>query len=82
MKEKQNTAFQALNEVPLKISAVLGETNMTIEQLMKCTQGTIIELEKKVGDAVDIYVNGKIIAKGEIVIVGEKIGITLTEIAK
>lgn len=80
MKDKQE--FKALNDVPLKVSAVLGETSMTIEQLMKCTQGTIIELEKQVGEAVDIYVNGKIIAKGEIVIVGEKIGITLTEIAK
>ena len=82
MKEKQETSFKVLNEVPLKVSAVLGETSMTVEELMKCTQGTIIELEKQVGEAVDIYVNGKIVAKGEIVIVGEKIGITLTEIAK
>ena len=55
---------------------------MTIEQLMKCTQGTIIELEKQVGEAVDIYVNGKIIAKGEIVIVMKNWYNTFTEIAK
>ena len=82
MKEKNDTSLQALNEVPLKVSAVLGTTNMTIEELLKCTQGTVIELEKQVGEPIDIHVNGTIIAKGEIVLVGEKIGITLTEIVK
>ena len=74
--------FKALNEVPLKISAVLGETKMTIEEVLNLKQGMVIELEKKVGEPVNIYVNDKILAKGEIVIVGGKIGITLTEIAK
>jgi flagellar motor switch protein FliN/FliY len=74
--------FKALNEVPLKVSAVLGETKMTIEEVLKLTQGAVIELGKKVGEPIDIYVNDKIVAKGEIVIVGEKIGITITEIAK
>lgn len=74
--------FKALNQVPLKVSAVLGETKMTVEEVLKLAQGTVIELGKKVGEPIDIYVNDKIIAKGEIVIVGEKIGITLTEIAK
>jgi len=74
--------FKALNEVPLKVSAVLGETKMTIEEVLKLTQGAVIELSKKVGEPIDIYVNDKIVAKGEIVIVGEKIGITITEIAK
>ncbi len=71
-----------LNSVPLKISAVLGETKMTVEEVLKLTQGTVIELEKKVGEPVDIFINDKIIAKGEIVIVDGKIGITLTEIVK
>jgi flagellar motor switch protein FliN/FliY len=74
--------FKALNEVPLKISAVLGEAKMTIEEVLNLKQGMVIELGKKVGEPVDIYVNDKILAKGEIVIVGGKIGITLTEIAK
>jgi flagellar motor switch protein FliN/FliY len=78
----QDTSLKALHEVPLKVSAVLGNTKMTVEELMKCTQGTIIELEKQVGEPIDLYVNGKVIAKGEIVLVGEKIGITLTEIVK
>ena len=82
MKEKNEKSFNVLHEVPLKISAVLGTTNMTVEEFLKCTQGSIIELEKQVGEPVDICVNGKIIAKGEIVLVGEKIGITLTEIVK
>ena len=74
--------FKALNEVPLKISAVLGEAKMTIEEVLNLKQGMVIELGKKVGEPVDIYVNDKILARGEIVIVGGKIGITLTEIAK
>ena len=74
--------FKVLNEVPLKISAVLGEAKMTIEEVLNLKQGMVIELGKKVGEPVDIYVNDKILAKGEIVIVGGKIGITLTEIAK
>ncbi len=78
----QDTSLKALHEVPLKVSAVLGNTKMTVEELLKCTQGTIIELEKQVGEPIDLYVNGKVIAKGEIVLVGEKIGITLTEIVK
>ena len=82
MKEKQDTSFKALNEVPLHLSAVLGKTKMTVEELLKCTQGTVIELEKQVNDPIEIYVNGKVIAKGEIVLVGDKIGITLTEIVK
>ena len=82
MKEINDKSFQALHEVPLQVSAVLGTTNMTIEELLKCTQGTVIELEKQVGEPIDIHVNGKVIAKGEIVLVGEKIGITLTEIVR
>ncbi len=82
MKEKQDTSFKALNGVPLHLSAVLGKTQMTVEELLKCTQGTVIELEKQVNDPVEIYINGKVIAKGEIVLVGDKIGITLTEIVK
>jgi flagellar motor switch protein FliN/FliY len=74
--------FKALNEVPLKVSAVLGEIKMTVEEVLKLTQGNVIELGQKVGEPINIHVNDKIIAKGEIVVVGEKIGIKLTEIAK
>ncbi len=74
--------FQTLQAVPLKVSVVLGSSKVTLEELLKWTQGTIVELDKQAGEPVDLYVNDKIIAKGEIVVVGEKIGITLTEIVK
>ena len=76
------TDTNLLNEVPLQISAVLGTITMTVKSVKELTQGTIIELEKQVGEPIDICVNGKIVAKGEIVLVGEKIGITLTEIVR
>ncbi len=72
--------LQAIYDVPLKISAVLGSTKMTVQELLGCTQGTIVELDKQLGEAVDLYVNDKVIARGEVVLVGDKIGITLTEI--
>jgi len=74
--------FKALNEVPLKVSVLLGEITMTVAEVLKFTQGTIVELPTKVGEPINICVNNKVIAKGEIVIVGEKIAITLTEIAE
>jgi len=74
--------LEVVYDVPLCISAVLGKATMKINQLLKLTRGSIIELDKKVGDAVDIYVNDRLVAKGEIVLVDNKIGITVTEIFK
>jgi flagellar motor switch protein FliN/FliY len=74
--------IEVMFDVPVKISVVLGKTDMSIDQLLHLENGNIIELERKIGEDVDVYVNGRIIAKGEIVIVDENIGITLTEIIK
>lgn len=74
--------FKALNEVPLKVSVVLGEITKTVAEVLKFAQGTVIELPTKVGKPINICVNDKVIARGEIVIVDDKIAITLTEIAE
>jgi flagellar motor switch protein FliN/FliY len=77
--EKELT-LEALYEVPVQISVVLGKTTMPLNQLLKLGKGAVIELERTVGDPIDIYVNNKMVAKGEIVVVDNKIGVTLTEV--
>jgi flagellar motor switch protein FliN/FliY len=64
------------------ISAVLGKSSMTVAQLLQLTQGSILELDRKVGEAIDIYVNNRLVARGEVVIVDERLGVTMTEIIK
>ena len=72
--------LEALYDVPVQISVVLGKTTMPLNQLLKLGRGAVVELERAVGEPIDVYVNNKMVAKGEIVIVDNKIGVTLTEV--
>ena len=74
--------LEAVYNIPVKVSAVLGKASMTVSQLMKLNKGAIIELDRKVGEAIDIYVNNSLVARGEVVVVDNKLGITMTEIIK
>lgn len=74
--------LKAVYDVPLSISAVLGRSKMNVNQLVKLTRGSVIELDRKVGEAVDVFINDRLVAKGEIVLIDNKIGITLTELVK
>ncbi|MBL4894030.1 MAG: flagellar motor switch protein FliN [Emcibacter sp.] len=74
--------LEAVFDVPVKVSAVLGITNLTVSQLLKLGSGSVIELDRKVGEAIDIYVNNRLVARGEVVLLEEKLGITMTEIIK
>ena len=74
--------LEAVYNIPVKVSAVLGKTNMKVSNLMKLNKGAIIELDRKVGEAIDIYVNNSLVARGEVVVVDDKLGITMTEIVK
>lgn len=74
--------LEAVYNIPVKVSAILGKANMTVSQLMKLNKGAIIELDRKVGEAIDVYVNNNLVARGEVVVVDEKLGITMTEIVK
>ena len=67
-------------DIPLKVTVELGRTNVLIKDLLMLGQGSIVELDKSAGDALDIYVNGKLIAKGEVVVVNEKFGIRIIDI--
>ena len=74
--------LEAIYEIPVKVSAVLGKTKMKVSQLMNLNKGAIIELDRKVGEAIDVYVNNNLVARGEVVVVDDKLGITMTEIVK
>ena len=69
-------------DVPVSISAVLGRAQLSVAQLLKLGAGSILELDRKVGEAIDIYVNNRLVARGEVVIVDERLGVTMTEIIK
>ena len=69
-------------DVPVHISAVLGRANLSVAQLLKLGQGSVLELDRKVGEAIDIYVNNRLVARGEVVVVDERLGVTMTEIIK
>ena len=72
----------AVYDVSVQISAVLGRATMPINQLLKLGRGAVVELDRKVGEAIDIYVNDRLVARGEVVVVDENLGITMTEIVK
>jgi flagellar motor switch protein FliN/FliY len=74
--------LEAVFDVPVQVSAVLGRARMEINDLLKLGPGTVLELDRKVGEAIDIYVNNRLVARGEVVLVEEKLGVTMTEIIK
>jgi flagellar motor switch protein FliN/FliY len=74
--------LEAVFDVPVTVSAVLGKSAMEVSQLLKLARGTIVELDRKVGEAIDVYVNDRLVARGEVVLVEERLGITMTEIIK
>ena len=74
--------LEAVFDVPVTVSAVLGKSGMEVSQLLKLSRGTIVELDRKVGEAIDIYVNNRLVARGEVVLVEDRLGVTMTEIIK
>jgi flagellar motor switch protein FliN/FliY len=74
--------LEAVFDVPVQVSAVLGRARMDVGQLLKLSPGAVLELDRKVGEAIDIYVNNRLVARGEVVLVEDKLGITMTEIIK
>ena len=74
--------LEAVFDVPVKVSAVLGRARMEVGELLRLGPGAVLELDRKVGEAIDIYVNDRLVARGEVVLVEEKLGVTMTEIIK
>jgi flagellar motor switch protein FliN len=69
-------------DVPVHIKAVLGRATMDVASLLKLSRGSLIELDRRVGESIDIYVNNRLVARGELVVVEERLGVTMTEIIK
>ena len=80
--ERTAADLEAVFDVPVSVSAVLGRTTLEVGNLMNLRPGTVLELDRRVGEAIDIYVNDRLVARGEVVLVEEKLGVTMTEIIK
>ena len=74
--------LEVVFDVPVQVSAVLGRSRMPVGELLKLGPGAVLELDRKVGEAIDIYVNNRLVARGEVVLVEDKLGVTMTEIIK
>ena len=72
--------MDVIMEIPVIISMEVGKTNISIRNLLKLSQGSVVELDRYAGDPLDVYVNGTLIAHGEVVVVNEKFGIRLTDV--
>ena len=74
--------LEAVYDIPVQVTVVLGRTSMPISNVLKLGRGAVVELDRKVGESVDVFVNERLVARGEVVIVEDRIGITMTEIMK
>lgn len=80
--ERSASDLEAVFDVPVRISVILGRTRIPVADLLKMDVGTVVELDRQVGEAVDIFVNERLVARGEIVLVENRLGVTMTEIVK
>ena len=80
--DKSAADLATVFDVPVNISAVLGKAHMSVAQLLKLNRGSVLELDRKVGEAIDIFVNNRLVARGEVVVVEDRLGVTMTEIIK
>src|SRR5829696_10179627 len=77
---KSAADLEQVFDVPVTVSAVLGNSRMAVGDLLKLAPGAVLELDRKVGEAIDILVNNRLVARGEVVLVDERLGVTMTEI--
>ncbi|HEX7388582.1 MAG TPA: flagellar motor switch protein FliN [Acidiphilium sp.] len=75
--------LEAVYDIPVLVSAVLGRSTMQVNQLLKLGRGAVVELDRRIGDPIDVFVNNRLIARGEMVMIDDtRLGITMTEIVK
>jgi flagellar motor switch protein FliN/FliY len=80
--ERSASELEAVFDVPVRISVILGRAKIPVADLLKMDIGTVVELDRQVGEAVEIYINDRLVARGEIVLVENRLGVTMTEIVK
>ncbi len=78
--EGQRRELDFILDIPLDVSAELGRTRLLINELLQLGQGSVVELNKLAGEPLEVYVNGKLVARGEAVVINEKFGVRLTDI--
>ena len=82
IEDKTASDLAPVFDVPVSISAVLGRATMSVAQLLQLQSGSVLDLDRKVGEAIDIFVNNRLVARGEVVVVEDRLGVTMTEIIK
>lgn len=80
--EDGSISLDAVQDIPVQVSVVLGKATIQVSQLLKLGRGAVVELDRKVGEPIDVYVNNRLVARGEVVVVEDRIGVTMTEIIK
>ena len=80
--DKTASDLSPVFDVPVHIQAVLGRTTLEVSQMLQLAPGSVLELDRRIGEAIDIYVNNRLVARGEIVVVDDRLGVTMTEIVK
>jgi flagellar motor switch protein FliN/FliY len=78
--DKLKRELDFILDIPLEVSAELGRTRLLINELLQLGQGSVVELNKLAGEPLEVYVNGKLVARGEAVVINEKFGVRLTDI--
>lgn len=74
--------LSVVQDIAVRVSVVLGTTDLPVRQLLKLGRGAVVELNRRVGDPVDVYINDRLVARGEMIRLGDKLGVTMTEICK
>ena len=82
MRDKIAADLRPVFDVPVSVQAVIGRTTMEVSKLLELGEGSVLELDRRVGEAIDIYVNSRLVARGEVVVVDDRLGVTMTEIIK
>ena len=82
LREKIAADLKPVFDVPVSVQAVIGRTTIEVSSLLELGPGSVLELDRRVGEAIDIYVNSRLVARGEVVVVDDRLGVTMTEIIK
>ena len=82
MRDKVAADLKPVFDVPVSVQAVIGRTTIEVAKLLELSPGSVLELDRRVGEAIDIYVNSRLVARGEVVVVDDRLGVTMTEIIK
>ena len=81
-RERVAADLKPVFDVPIAVQAVIGRASMGVADLLHLGPGSVIELDRRVGEAIDIYVNSRLVARGEVVVIDDRLGVTMTEIIK